>query len=151
MFHLLSFLAFAFTVVGQTGTYSVSSQPNTVTLYNLAYTCCNTIGFLAHEKNVEDAFTALSMGDIITLDGTLYEVTKIERYTATSGGSLESGFVNIETGETWNTYSLGQHIYNNNNALVLQTCYDKGNGRLFIIASPLIENDVYSYGDFVVR
>jgi hypothetical protein len=133
---ILTFLIFAFSVVGQSWMYDVSSAPNTVTYFNAPHDYYGSTGLLAHETSAAGvAFTTLSVGDIVTLDDNRYKVTAIERFTAVSPLKVASVFIGAD-GTRYGSLELGEHIYNRPGALVLQTCYDDSRGRLFVIAYP---------------
>jgi hypothetical protein len=136
---IISFLAFTFTVLSSGYSYSVTTQPNAVTFYDIAYSYpSHTIGILAHEDMAGASFYELKQGDIITLDySRRFEVTDVLRYTATNPNSVWSSFVGV-SGLAIDPVTMGQLIYNSGNTLVLQTCFDDGRGRLFIIAEPVV-------------
>ena len=77
---LLTFLMYVFVVVSQSGhgAYWVSREPDTVTYFQLPNTVYGSIGLSAHEKNVDEAFSALNIGDVIYLDLQRYRVAQIE-------------------------------------------------------------------------
>ena len=136
---ILTFLIFAFSVVAPSWTYDVTSAPNTVTYFAHAHNYYGSTGLLAHETSAAGvAFTALSVGDIITLEDNRYKVTAIERFTAVSPLAVDSVFIGAD-GRRYGSLELGEHIYNRPGALVLQTCYDNSRGRLFVIAVPAME------------
>jgi hypothetical protein len=136
---LLTFLVFAFSVVAPSWTYDVTSVPDTVTYFAHAHNYYGSTGLLAHETSAAGvAFTALSIGDIITLDDNRYRVTAIERFTAVSPLLVASEFIGAD-GTRYGSLELGEHIYGRRGALILQTCYDDSRGRLFVIALPAME------------
>lgn len=137
---LISFLVFTFVILPSQGLYSVTDRADAVTFYTLAYGYGGTIPLIAHEDNAGAAFMQLRTGDIITLDNSKrFSVTEILRYKASAPSSVWSGFVG-QDGRRIGSEDLGHFIYDNGRALVLQTCTDKGAGRLwlFVIAEPVI-------------
>jgi len=136
---IITFLTFAFTVLSSGYGYSVTTDPAAVTFYDIAYSYpSQTIGILAHEDLAGASFYQLKQGDIITLDYTRqFEVTDVLRYAATDPTSVWSSFVGAD-GIVIDPATMGQLIYNSGNALVLQTCFDDGRGRFFVIAEPYV-------------
>ena len=142
---LISFLAFVFFVVPSSGVYSVTSDPQAVTFYNLAYEVYGTPGILAHADLAGAAFFELDEGDKVTLTYTdnveVFSVMDIRQYRATAPADIWSGFVNLESGVSHGSEELGHIMYDSGNALVLQTCIERdGNenwGRLFVILEPV--------------
>lgn len=138
---ILTFLMYVFVVVSQSGhgTYWVSSEPNTVTYFQLPNTVYGSIGLTAHEKNVEEAFSALNVGDVIYLDTQRYRVSQIEQFLALQPLLVSSNFVSLDRMQKFDSLGLGAFIYDRPGALILQTCFDNSRGRLFVIAVPVVE------------
>jgi hypothetical protein len=150
---LIAFLSFVFTVIPSQGLYSVTSDPQSVTFYTLAYQVYGTMGMLAHEDLAGAAFTELQAGDIITLTYPAFDkrtglnkvrrlvVTDVLRYRASAPLSEWSGFVDMKTGIGIGSEDLGRVVYNSGHALVLQTCFNQSQGRLFIIANAISKRE----------
>jgi hypothetical protein len=101
--------------------------------------------FLAHNYLAGAAFSTLAEGQLITVvygDGRTenFRISGAQRYQALSPDSTQSRFVDLATGEEISASTLFHTVYNNSNALVLQTCIANGEvstwGRLFITAVP---------------
>lgn len=123
----------------------VSETADEVTLFGLAGQY-GTQAFLAHNYLAGETFFELTSGQIITLvygDGSTasFRIEGIRRFQALSPDSTQSSFVDLETGDTLSTSTLFHTIYNNDNAVVLQTCINRDGistwGRLFITAVPV--------------
>ncbi|MCW5839272.1 MAG: hypothetical protein KIT29_05080 [Anaerolineales bacterium] len=136
----------AYGVASQGGNAAfVSEQPNVVTQFGLAAQY-GSQGFLAHNYLAGGAFAQISNGQVITLvygDGSSrdFQVTGTQRYQALSPDSTQSAFVDLNSGDQLSASSLFHKVYNQDNALVLQTCIERDGistwGRLFITAVPL--------------
>lgn len=136
----------AYGVTSQGGNAAfVSEQPNVVTQFGLAAQY-GSQGFLAHNYLAGGAFAQISNGQVITLvygDGSSrdFQVTGTQRYQALSPDSTQSAFVDLNSGDQLSASSLFHKVYNQDNALVLQTCIERDGistwGRLFITAVPL--------------
>lgn len=137
--------AFAYNVGGQNGNASfVTTNPGEVTQFGLAAQY-GTQGFLAHNYLAGAAFSQLEAGQLITLvygDGSTeaFRIETLHRYQALSPDSTQSRFVDLSTGEELSVTKLFNTIYNNQNAVVLQTCIANDGvstwGRLFVVAVP---------------
>jgi hypothetical protein len=144
---LIYFLSFVFTVLPAQGLYTVTNDPQAVTFYTLEYEAYGTPAFLAHADKAGASFDDLTIGDEVMLvypddARKSFVVTEFLRYRATDPMSEWSYFVDLETGESFDSLALGRKIYKSGHGLVLQTCIEKdGNpnwGRLFVIAEPLV-------------
>jgi len=145
----LMFLGLLFTIIQQprTNTLFVSPLPDVVTQYARVNTDCwngynKNIGLLAEEGQTGQYVKNLKVGDIIFIaykDGQkeTFRISKVRQYRAMSSSVL-SKFVDEETGEVYSSIKLGNLIYcQHPRHLILQTCVDDGNGRLFIEATPM--------------
>ena len=128
----------------------VSADADDITLFDLAAQY-GTQAFLAHNYLAGASFSELDLNMIITLvygDGHLayFRVADIHEYQALSPDSTQSNFVDLETGQEISNSTLFNQMYNNNDAIVFQTCITReGNttwGRLFVEAVPASEDEV---------
>lgn len=145
---LLMFFGLTFSIIQQprANTLFVSQLPDVVTQYARVNTDCwngynSNIGLLAEERQTGQYVKDLKLGDEIVIDyGYGYEekfiVSEVMRYRATSADVL-SNFVDEETGAVYSSLQLGNFIYcRHPRRLILQTCINYGNGRLFVEAMP---------------
>ena len=148
----LAFLSALFLIVQQPlGYWSyVSKEPNTATLFQGVWACPegrtgNTVLFVEESPVVAslvegDFIYAVSDGALVT-----YEVFAVQRFRATNGQSVYSDFID-EAGNVSSSYDLAVRMFCGHGELVIQTCFDGVNGRLFvrarIISDPL---DTTSY------
>lgn len=146
---LLIFLGLTFSIVQQprTNTLFVSPLPDVVTQYARVNTDCwngknLNIGLLAEEQWTGRYVKNLQVGDEIEIDygygyAETFIVSEVTYYQATSAG-IFSDFVSQETGLVYSSLQLGNLIYcRHPRRLILQTCIDYGNGRLFVEALPM--------------
>ena len=144
--YVITFLLYVFTVTASPSVYGVTQDPQAVTYYNLAYTDRGADVILAHEQLAGVTFSELKPGDLIQVgypDGMrLYQVTELQRYTATDPHSVYSYFK--RDGLSFSSVELVDLLYIPDR-LLLQTCYDNSRGRLFVIAKPIIANDARSF------
>ena len=136
----LAFLSTLFLIVQQPlGYWSyVSKEPNTATVFQGVWACpdgrnANTVLFVEESPVVAslvegDAIHAISDG---TADA--YEVFAVERFRATNGQSVYSDFID-EAGNVSSSYDLAVRMFCGYGELVIQTCFDGVNGRLFVRA-----------------
>jgi hypothetical protein len=72
---------------------------------------------------------------------TSFRIEAMHRFQALSPDSTQSRFIDLESGEELSAASLFYNIYNNDNAVVLQTCIENDGistwGRLFVVATPI--------------
>lgn len=143
---VLSFLAFTFTILYQPpgAPFYIFPIPKSVTSF--ANACCGNIGLLAHVEQSGIAFFDLNKNDIITLEYSDHEqryvVIETREYVADNPNSIYSNFQNVETGEWITSLDLATELYHSKRPqLVLQTCFDGTNGRLFVIAIPIQKFD----------
>jgi hypothetical protein len=138
--------AFAYGVGRQPGGDAsyVTENANEVTQFGLAAQY-GSQAFLAHNYLAGAAFSALAEGQLITVvygDGRTenFRISGSQRFQALSPDSTQSRFVDLATGEEISASTLFHTVYNNSNAVVLQTCIANGDvstwGRLFITAVP---------------
>lgn len=138
---------FAFPVVGQPSSNPafVSETPDQVTQFELAADY-GSQAFLAHNYLAGATFSELTNGQTVTLvygDGSTesFVISQILSFQALSPDSTQSSFVDLESGEQLSASSLFHTVYNNSNAVVLQTCIANEGistwGRLFVVAVPL--------------
>jgi hypothetical protein len=138
---------FSFPVVSQPSSDPsyVSATPDQVTQFGLAAKY-GSQAFLAHNYLAGATFSELAGGQTVTLvygDGTTesFMITKVLSFQALSPDSTQSSFVDLESGEKLSASSLFHTVYNNSNAVVLQTCIDNEGistwGRLFVVAVPM--------------
>ena len=138
---------FAFPVVQQPSGQPayVSPSDGKLTQFGMA-SSYGSLGFLAHNTLAGAKFSNVMLNQVITVvygDGhfTLYQVTEIRRFQATSPASPYSSFLDLSSRSTLTATDLFYQTYGVKNTLVLQTCItSKGLdtwGRLFIIAAPL--------------
>lgn len=123
----------------------ITSDENAITEFRLARDY-GSIGLLAHNYLAGQDFDQLSLNQQVVLvrgDGQLqlYTIVKIERYQALSPNSPYSNFLNLDNpDEILTAAQLFYHVYDQDNALVFQTCIEKDSelswGRLFITAVP---------------
>ena len=147
----LRFLTFVFVIVQQPpdNTLWVSPDPANVTQY--ARVPDGNIGLLAEEN---EAFLRLAVGDTVileTADGVkLYRVSSVMMVTAENPYSVHSTFIDGD-GNRYSSEQLGNMIYAGSpKRLVLQTCYNGANGRIFITALPIREGRE-RHKEFVVK
>ncbi|MEJ2759426.1 MAG: hypothetical protein P8046_13175 [Anaerolineales bacterium] len=138
---------FALSVVQQPASQPgfISVEEETITEFGLAQDY-GSIGLLAHNYLAGKKFFQLGIGETIYLvygDGDVerYTIVDIDTYQALSPNSPNSQFVNLEGDkEKLSAADLFYRIYDQDDALILQTCIEKdGNeswGRWFIIAVP---------------
>jgi hypothetical protein len=123
----------------------ISSTDGVITEFRLAKDY-GSIGLLAHNYLAGEQFSELGLYQQVVLvrgDGQLqlYTIVKIERYQALSPTSPYSNFLNLDDqDQTLTAADLFYHVYDQDNALVFQTCIEKDGewswGRLFITAMP---------------
>ena len=125
----------------------VSEAADEVTQFGLAAQY-GTQAFLAHNYLAGASFFQLSVGQIISVvygDGSTanFRIEAIHRYQALSPDSTQSRFLDLETDEEISTSTLFHSVYNNDNALVLQTCINQDGistwGRLFVEATQITD------------
>jgi len=101
-------------------------------------------GLLAHNYISGRHFFGLGIGDIVKLvygDGEIkeYRIEDIQKYQALQPDSINSQFLDLNTGEELSATQLFKRVYMGNSHLTLQTCIQEGSedswGRLFIIAN----------------
>ncbi len=137
---------FAFPIVQQPSGNAgyVSIQLNVVTQFRMA-SDYGTIGLLAHNNLSGQYFSLLAPGEHIQLvygDGKIeyFKVTNIYSYQATSPNSMNSDFIDLNTGEYLTALDLFHKVYTGPRHITFQTCIESnGNaswGRLFVIAEP---------------
>lgn len=137
---------FAFPIVQQPSSNAgyVSIQLNVVTQFRMA-SDYGTIGLLAHNNLSGQYFSLLMPGEHIQLvygNGRIeyFKVTNIYSYQATSPNSMNSDFIDLNTGEYLTALDLFHKVYTGPRHLTFQTCIESnGNaswGRLFVIAEP---------------
>jgi hypothetical protein len=128
--HLLAFLSFIFLIV-PSGKFA-PSDPNTIGIY--IYT--GTPALIAHENLAGSAFDELMIGDYVTIDSRVLEVTDIQRYDMLYWNiDAPADWVNFisQDGNGLTAYQLYDAVYNSGHAYIMQTCYNNGKGRLFIM------------------
>jgi hypothetical protein len=134
--YVITFLIYVFAVIPSQASYAVTRNANAVTWYGLANANQGANVILAHETLAGATFSELKPGDLVQAgypDGMrLFEVTELQRYTATDPQSVYSYFINA-AGVKYSSAELVDLLYKPD-VLVLQTCYDNGAGRLFVIA-----------------
>jgi hypothetical protein len=142
--YFIAFLLFTFTITPNS-TYSVTNRPDEVSYYVLAHMNEGADVLLADERLAGSAFAQLGIGDLIQVgypDGLrLFKVTSVDTYQATMPFSVESGFINAD-GDVFSSEGLVKLIYGAKHGLVLQTCKDNAQARLFIIAEPVTLEDL---------
>lgn len=117
----------------------VSPAPQTVTQFRMVSQYGN-IGLLAHNYEAGQFFSLLDYGDTIMVYNDsdaayIYRVTDIERYYAFEPLNPYGSFKDIETQTIYTAQDLFSRVYaDGDNRLILQTCFDGTNGRLFIMA-----------------
>lgn len=137
---------FAFPILQQPSSNAgyVSTQLNVVTQFHMA-SDYGTIGLLAHNTLSGQYFSLLTRGERIQLvygDGRIeyFTVTNIYSYQATSPYSMNSDFVDLNTGEYLTALGLFNKVYTGPRHITFQTCISaNGNsswGRLLVIAEP---------------
>jgi len=138
----VTFLLFIFSVT--TPSNYATEKEGSVTLFKNAFQN-GTTALIAHNYLAGRYFGGLDEGDEITLiypdHNQAYEVHDILRYRA-----LTLFAYRVEVGEShvFSDREVFDFIYHSNDGrLVLQTCYDGANGRLFIIAYPK-KNSIHS-------
>lgn len=143
--------AFSYPVVQQpqNDPYYVSSESGMVTEFGLAREHNNT-GLLAHNYIAGKSFKHLKLGQdiyIVRVNGRTerYTVSAIHRFQALDSTKTGSQFVDLESGEILTATEVFTKMYMGAPHLTLQTCIEaKGDaswGRLFVIATPVIEAD----------
>jgi hypothetical protein len=124
----------------------VSSNDGEATEFLLAFVYAGNIGLLAHNYLAGRYFFSLKAGDLVQLiygDGSVldYEINEIREYQALQPRSVDSDFVDLQTGEMLTATNLFYAVYGGDHHLTFQTCIDRDNdsewGRLFPIAFPV--------------
>jgi sortase (surface protein transpeptidase) len=141
---LISFLSFVFAIVQQPkGCVScVTAEQNAVTQYQGDSI---TVRLLAHNDKAGAAFFKLQAGDSIKIDmangSKYYIVSDVLKYRTLFPANVDPPIDKINfmgaDGIGITTIQLFNLIYNKEDRLVLQTCYDGVSGRLFVIAYPV--------------
>jgi len=120
----VSFLGHSFSIASQNGDYRfISTAPNTVTRFEAA----RSLAYLAHNPGTGAHFLELSIGDVINA-GEMYTVIDIDRYRVEG-----DDYIDMDTGSIKSDIDLWNLYYANEDRLILQTCIDNGDGRLFVI------------------
>lgn len=133
------FLLYAFSVTGASN--YATEKDGAVTLFKNAYSS-GTIALIAHNYKAGEYFDDLSAGDSIVLiypdrSSKTYIASEFIKYLALQPLSLYSDFVPDQGGARITSTQLYRYIYGaDDGRIVLQTCYDGTNGRLFILAYP---------------
>lgn len=141
----LMFLGLFFLIVQQPYASFVSAVPGEVTEFRMVQDYGN-IGILAHNYEAGQYFDRLAVGDSIHIYNDeahqRYEVDEISRYIATDPYSPYSYFINAN-GQATSAADLFSQVYAaGDGRLILQTCYDGVNGRLFIMANPFVDDKI---------
>jgi len=106
-----------------------------------------SLALIAHNYLSGNDFFLLSQGQIITLvygNGSTasFVINEIRSFEALQPGSAYSDFVDLDNGDRLSASELFHNMYNESNALVLQTCIENNGistwGRVFIIATPVL-------------
>jgi len=132
----------------------VSSDAKKITQFNMA-SQYGVTALLAHNHLIGETFFKVKEGDVLTIvygDKTYqeYRVEEIRRYQALTPNSPYSKFINLADPDkkVITATDLFYEIYTQKGTLVLQTCIEKDGelswGRLFIIATPVEPENVYS-------
>lgn len=135
----ISFLLVVLSVLQSPSNYA-TQHDNAVTLFQNAR-ANGTTALIAHNYLAGRYFGGLDEGDEITLiypdHSQVYEVHDILRYQALS---LFAYRVEVGESHVFTDVELFEFIYHSyDGRLVLQTCYDGSDGRLFIIAYPKVK------------
>lgn len=126
----------------------VDSMLGTVTQFQSA-ALHGVTGLLAHNFLSGELFFNLEKDQVVNLiygDGMVkrYLVTDIQSFKKLAGDLKNSHYLSLESGDQLSTPELFQRVYTGGDQVTFQTCIKKGNdwswGRLFIIATPLLEN-----------
>jgi sortase (surface protein transpeptidase) len=133
---LVTFLLVALSIMPLPSNFA-TSHDNAVTLFKTAYND-GTTALIAHNNLGGRYFGGLDKGDQIVLTypdrKQVYEVDSILRYEAVT---LWAYRVDVGESHIFSDVEVYNFIYHaHDGRLVLQTCYDGSNGRLFIIAYP---------------
>ena len=124
----------------------ISNNSGEVTQFGLASNY-GSLGLIAHNYLSGNDFFLLSQGQIITLvygDGSTasFIIDEIRSFEALQPSSAYSEFIDLDFGGKLTASELFHDMYNENNALVLQTCIENNGistwGRVFIIAIPVL-------------
>jgi hypothetical protein len=128
----------------------VTLIPGAVSQFRLAEEV-GSIGLLGRSESVGKNFLKISKGEeVIVINGkgktTTYKVSEILKFKAFEPDNPSSNFVQLDEdnkpikGTYINANNLFQKIYSaRNNRLVLQTCFDRDEGRIFFIAKKVEE------------
>ena len=123
----------------------VSMEAKVVTQFNMAAQAGN-VGLLAHNYLAGKSFSALTVGNIVTLvygDGHIeqFQVTHVYQYQALSPLSTTSKFKDLNTKTIITAEELFNLVYRGDRHLTFQTCIEEAGesswGRLFVIAEPV--------------
>jgi hypothetical protein len=132
--YLVAFLTFVFSIV-PSGKFA-PADPNTIGMY----TYTGTPALIAHENLAGASFSNLMIGDYVTITYPEYskvlEVTDIQRYDMIYWNmDAPAEWVNFisQDDKKITAYQLYDTVYNSGHAFILQTCYNGGKGRLFVI------------------
>ena len=144
----ITFLLFIFSVT--TPSNYATPKDGAVTPFWNAFQS-GTIALIAHNYKAGEYFDDLTINDEIVLiysDKHIekYVVSEMVKYIALQPSSVYSDFVPDGGGVLMTSTQLYREIYGaDDSRIVLQTCYDGNNGRLFILAYPKKEEQVSNH------
>jgi hypothetical protein len=135
----LVFLLFAFSVIQAPSNYA-TNKDGKVTLFKQAQQF-GTLSFIAHNYKAGQYFDDLAIGDDILVIypdyNQEYEVKELVKYQALDPLNPWSNFRLDQWSKELTSAQLFLKIFDTDDGrLVLMTCYDGANGRLFVIAYP---------------
>lgn len=144
----LVFLLVALSVIQAPSNYA-TNKDGKVTLFRQAQQY-ETLSFIAHNYLAGQYFDDLAIGDDILViypnTNVTYEVTEFIKYQALDPLNVYSNFRLDKWHKEKTSTELFLELFGQRDGrLILMTCYDGSNGRLYVIAYPKAEEPVNTY------